>query len=82
MRTEPIPASGLVEENLVDADRFLALTDRLRTARERVEGATIASSRRSTWHERLIAIADEAKQDLDKAEAHLERFEAELDRHV
>jgi len=66
----------------VDADRFVALTERLHAARNRVEAAKVPPSRRSTWHERLIAIADDAQQDLASAEAHLERFEAELDRHT
>lgn len=73
---------GVVEETMVDADRFLALTQRLRAARDRIEVAKVPASRRSTWHERLIAIADDAQVDLTSAEAHLERFEAELDRHL
>lgn len=66
----------------MDAERFLAFTQRLRDLRDRVEASDVPTSRRSVWHERLIAIADEAHGDLDKAEAHMERFEAELDRQA
>lgn len=70
-----------MRRQLVDAERFLEFTQRLKDLRDRVEAADVPPSRRTVWHERLIAIADEAHGDLESASAHIERFEAELDRH-
>lgn len=67
---------------LVDADRFLALTERLRHVRERIEGGRTEDRRRSQWQRILVAISDAAKGDLDGAERKLTRLEAELDRHL
>lgn len=67
---------------LVDADRFLSLTDRLRQVRERIEGGGTDDRRRSQWQRILVAISDAAKDDLDGAERKLTRLEAELDRHL
>ena len=67
---------------LVDADRFLALTERLRRVRERIETGRTAERRLRQWQRILVAISDAAKDDLDGAERKLTRLEAELDRHL
>lgn len=67
---------------LVDAERILALTERLRDAHARIDGASITGQRRSNYQRRLAAVADAGQSDLDKAEAQLERLEADLDRQL
>ena len=67
---------------LVDADRFLALTERLRRVRDRIESGRTAERRRRQWQRILVAISGAAKDDLDGAERKLTRLEAELDRHL
>lgn len=67
---------------MVDAERFLGFTDRLRRARERVEGPGTEERRRAQWQRLLVAITDDAQTDLDGAERKLTRLEAELDRHL
>lgn len=67
---------------MLDADRFLALTERLRTVRSRVDGAEAPGHRRSSWARRMAAIADTATESLERAERQLERLEADLDRHL
>lgn len=75
--TGPAEAAGLV-----DADRILALTERLRDAHGRIDTASISTQRRSNYQRRLAAVADAGQSDLDKAEAQLERLEADLDRQL
>lgn len=67
---------------MVDAQRFLALTERLRGARERIEAAKISGGRRTTWHRLLVSVSETAQHDLDSADDKLTRLEAELDRHL
>lgn len=71
-----------VQTSLVDARRFLELTEQLRELYDRVDAAKVSAEQKGRWHRRLIAITDSAKDDLDRAEGHLVRFTAELDRHL
>lgn len=70
------------EHGLVDADRFLVLTDRLREVRERLEAAKVSTEQKARWHRRLIAITNAAKEDLARADDQLTRFTADLDRQL
>ncbi len=82
MLRPPGLSDGGVESSLVDARRFLELTAQLRELYDRVDAAKVSPEQKSRWHRRLIAITDSAKDDLDRAEGHLLRFTAELDRHL
>lgn len=70
------------EPPLVDAQRLLAFTERLRTVHARIDVATMSAGRRSGYQRRLAAAADTGQSDLQKAEAQLERLEADLDRQL
>lgn len=65
---------------LVDADRFLSLTQRLREVHERVAQARVSAEQKARWQRRLLAITDAATRNLDRGEQQLTRFVAELDR--
>ncbi len=67
---------------MVDAQRFMALAERLRGVRERIESARTTDSRRSHWQRLLVAASETAQRDLDAADERLTRLEAELDRHL
>lgn len=69
-------------DGLVDAERFLALTERLRDVRDRIADADTADRRRTQWQRLLVAATNAAKEDLDDAERRLVRLEAELERHL
>lgn len=69
-------------EDLVDAERFLTLTDRLRDARDRIADAETTDRRRTQWQRLLVAATNAAKEDLDDAEQRLQRLEVELARHL
>lgn len=73
---------GEVESSLLDARRFLELTEHLRDLYDRVDTAKVSAEQKGRWHRRLIAITDAARDDMDRAEGQLVRFTAELDRHL
>jgi hypothetical protein len=75
------PRGGAGHGGLVDAERFLRLTERLQHVRERVEDGD-DDRRRNHWQRLLVAISDAAKDVLEVAERKLTRLEAELDRHL
>lgn len=79
---DPELPGGEIETGLVDARRFLDLTERLRELYDRVDAAKASTEQKGRWHRRLIAITDSARDDLDRAEGQLVRFTAELDRHL
>lgn len=79
---EPGFGGGDVESSLLDARRFLALTEQLRDLYDRVDDAKVSADQKGRWHRRLIAITDAARDDMDRAEGQLVRFTAELDRHL
>lgn len=78
-REEP---SGPRGRDLVDAQQFLDLTGRLKSAHQRVDGAGVAPDRKARWQRMLVAISESAQHDLSRAEEALERLVAELDRHL
>lgn len=80
-RAEPV-LPGSSPRGMVDADDFLAFTERLRAAHHRVDEAKVSDERRARWQRRLLAITDAARADLDRAEEQLGRFEADLDRRL
>lgn len=65
---------------MVDAEAFLGFAGRLRDLHARVDSARITDETRQRWQNRLAAIADAGRDDLDRAQDLLRRFEAELDR--
>lgn len=67
---------------MVDAERFLALTERLREAYRRMDGSSLPDHRRSSWSRRMTGIAQTARENLEQAERQLERLEAEMQRHL
>jgi hypothetical protein len=69
-------------DGLVDAQRFLTLTGRLRVVRERIEASNEVDRRRAHWHRLLVAVTDAARSDLSRAEEKLTRLEAEIDRFL
>jgi hypothetical protein len=73
------PAGG---GELVDAERFLAVAERLRAARLRIERGAANDHRRAQWQRLLVTISNIAKTDLDRADETLTRLEADLDRHL
>lgn len=79
---EPGSDVGDVESSLLDARRFLDLTEQLRDLYDRVDGARASAEQKGRWHRRLIAITDAARDDMERAEGQLVRFTAELDRHL
>lgn len=79
---EPGFDGGDVESSLLDARRFLDLTEQLRELYDRVDAAKASAEQKGRWHRRLIAITDAARDDMDRAEGQLVRFTAELDRHL
>ncbi|MBW3664123.1 MAG: hypothetical protein KY469_13570 [Actinobacteria bacterium] len=74
--------AGPAERPLVDVQRLLAFTGRLRAVHARIDVATMSVGRRSGYQRRLAAAADTGQSDLQKAEAQLERLEADLDRQL
>jgi hypothetical protein len=74
-------AAPRTHHTLVDADRFLTLTGRLRELRRRIEESAPEERRRARWQRLLVAATDVAQRDLEAAERRLLRLEAELDRH-
>ncbi|MDX1658149.1 MAG: hypothetical protein R3343_04960 [Nitriliruptorales bacterium] len=67
---------------MLDADEFLAFTQRLRAIHERVDEADVSDKRQARWQRRLLDITDAARTNLDHGEQQLRRFEAELDEHL
>lgn len=67
---------------LMDAQRLLAFTERLRAVHALIDEVAMPSGRRGGYQRRLAAAADTARADLEKAEAQLERLEADLDRQI
>ncbi len=70
-----------MSDGTMDAQRFLAFNERLKLARERIGDANVHGEKRAGWQRRLIAISNGATENMQKAEAQLERLEAELERH-
>ncbi|HEX2029022.1 MAG TPA: hypothetical protein VHF25_13585 [Nitriliruptorales bacterium] len=70
------------KRGLLDAERFLALTDGLRELHERVESARVSAEQKARWQRRIVAITNAAKEDLDRADEQLRRFSGELDRQL
>ena len=68
------------ESGLVDVNRLLDVTDRLRQARERILSMRISTEAKGRWQRRLGIIATTAQSDLERASEQLDRFIAELDR--
>lgn len=77
-----MPRGGSDGAGMVDAERFLALRRRLEVAHKRIDGSDVPDHRRGSWTRRIVAIAETAQGDLDRAERQLERLEADLDRHL
>ncbi len=75
---DPVPTGP--RGGLVDADRLLSLTQRLREVHERVAQARVSAEQKARWQRRLVAITEAATPNLDRAEQQLIRFVAELDR--
>lgn len=69
-------------DGMLDADAFLQFAGRLRELRERLDKASISDEQRSRWQRKLIAVSDAGAQDLERATAQLNRFEAEVDRSL
>lgn len=67
---------------MLDAERFLALTGRLKEAYRRMDSSRLPDHRRRSWSRRMTGIAQTAREDLDRAERQLERLEAEMHRHL
>ncbi|MDP9022538.1 MAG: hypothetical protein M3N57_07550 [Actinomycetota bacterium] len=68
------------DASLLDADRVLALTRRLRDVHARLDDVRLSRDAKGRWQRRLIAISQSAQDDLADAEQQLERLVAELDR--
>jgi len=66
----------------IDAVRFVALTEGLRSALSRVASARLTAGQRARWQRRLAAITDAARTDLAKAQAQLERYDEDWRREV
>ena len=67
---------------MLDADDFLAFTQRLRALHQRVDGADVSDKRQARWQRRLLDITDAARTNLDVGKQQLRRFEAELEDHL
>ncbi len=74
------PDSTRPPHGLVDADRFLSLTRRLREVHERVEQLRVSAEQKARWQRRLVTITDVATRDLGRAEQQLTHLVAQLDR--
>lgn len=70
------------DDPLVDGDRLLGLTARLRRLHERIADADLVDRDREMLTARLVGVSEAAKDDLDAAERDLGRLESELDRRV
>jgi|GEM_PF-5143574 len=66
----------------VDAELFLALSLRLKTAFTELINAQLPGPRRARWQHRLIAITDAAKDDLGRAARQLDRYEDDFRRET
>lgn len=62
------------QDGLVDAARFLRVSEGLRAAFAEVNEAGLDDAVRERWQRRLIAITNVAKRDLGRAEEQLSRF--------
>lgn len=70
------------DDPLVDGDRLLELTARLRRLHERIADADIVGRDRERLTRSLVAVSEAAKGDLDAAERDLRRLETELERRA
>lgn len=80
-RADPV-VPGRAERGMVDAEDFLAFTQRLHEVHARVDSADAADRRRSGWQRRLLAITETARTSLERARQQLDRLEAELDEQL
>ena len=66
----------------VDAELFLAVSVRLKTAFGSLRDAQLPPARRARWQSRLLAITDAAKEDLQRAARELDRYEDDFTRET
>ncbi len=73
---------GSADEPLVDADRFMRVSEGLKQALADLGRAQLTDSQRARWQRRLLAITNAAKEDLAAAERRLEAYQADFSRQV
>ncbi len=66
----------------IDAVRFVALSEGLRDAFDRVASAKLTADQRARWQRRLLAITTAAQADVPKAQDQLQRYDADWAREV
>ena len=77
-RADPV-IPGQAPRGMVDAEEFLAFTQRLRDLHTKVDAADVSERKRGQWQRQLLAVTEAARTDLARAKDRLERLERELD---
>lgn len=66
----------------IDAVAFVTLSEGLRHAFTRVGSADLTDDQRGRWQRRLLSITNAAQRDLPRAQAQLDRYDADWTREV
>lgn len=66
----------------IDARRFVALSQGLRTAFSRLDTVLLLEQERSRWQRRLVGITETARRDLPRAQTELARYEDDWHRQI
>jgi len=66
----------------IDAVAFVTLSEGLRDAFARLGSHELTEDQRGRWQRRLLAITNAAQRDLPRAQAQLDRYDADWTREV